>query len=197
MISSIDFFKFDGLEMGFSEGLQYGEFKLTPQPSHVFSIDTNDRIVDFYLLLFSKLNQFPLYATFEWSKCEEKEAEEILKRIGIRKYTKKVLEKHIGFELWNGKYTNEILIFNVEIRNSIDLQALLSNYLKSYQRFILCNHNRIKLSAKYGEPNCIEILLDRDSILCIMQDDIPSTFLMTDVFQTKEELEIFLESKER
>lgn len=163
------------------------EFKVNPSLKTIYDLDVTD-IEEFYIHYFSYLNQFPLYITFQWYDDDLEGMKEILDKADVV-YSHKYIPQNRAFRLTErGDVYYDILIFTVEVIDKIQLEEIISNVLVTWHLFIISDQNNVSFGEKFFQEDSIQFELVESTTFCLMQCDVPGTYLITNQFRKFNEL---------
>lgn len=165
----------------------YHDFLVKPSPKTVYEIDTED-IEEFFILLFSKLNQFPLYVTFEWYDDDFDGMKKELDKLDVV-YSHRFIPQKSAYKLTEyGDFYFDILIFTVEVTNKNQLTEIIHKSLIPYHLFIISNQNNVTFGERYYQDDSVQFEINDSTTFCKMQHDISATFLVTNQFENMNDL---------
>lgn len=166
---------------------QVHDFLVNPPPNTVFDIDTED-IEEFFILFFSCINQFPLFINFQWYDDDFDGMRDQLDKLKII-YTHTFIPQKTAFRMTdNGDIHFDILIFSVEVKDKEQLSELISKSLIPYHLFIISNQNNVMFGERFYEEESIKVIMNESTTFCILQFDIPSTYLVSNQFKNMDKL---------
>jgi len=155
------------------------EFIVNPKPKNVWQLSySNEDIKELFILVFTQLNQFPLYVTFEYYDDDYSSAKEELDRLGLEYshiFIPQQRARRMTYDEGLKDFTEvyfDILFFTVKVTDSKQFKHLVNEYLIPYHHFIVSNQDNIRFGPCFYKEDSITFHMDDTSTFGVKGHDI-------------------------